>query len=466
MPQRNARVLMLFAVLSAVCAMNVSRAGRVLVYAMKQIQSRYVREVDQQTLFEGAMAGMTSRLDDYSAYISPQALAEFEEAIDRQFGGIGIEIRLDRESKLLTVASPLVGTPAYQAGLRAGDTILEIDGQSTQGFSLADASERIRGKPGSTVALTAIHRGEKKPFQVDVVRAVIRVDTVLGDTRTGDGRWNYFLEGHDKIGYVRINSFSDQTGSELKQVVDGLLKQGMRGLILDLRDNPGGLLSAAIDVCNLFVDPARTVQPPGIEAGVIVTTRGRGGRIRKAYHATSNGTFHGFPVAVLVNGESASAAEIVAACLQDHGIAVVVGQRSFGKGTVQEILDLHPHEGILKVTTASYWRPSGKDINRREDSQDWGVSPNKGYEVKLDDEEYAKLVVARRYRDVSQSYDETASGDNGDSHNANDESGKNKSNKPQSDTDQHSQRTPPPEWKDRQLDKAVEYIEGALAGKS
>jgi len=392
MPRRNLHVLLILAAVSLICSAKVSRPGRALVYAMDEISGRYLEKVDQQKLFEGAMEGILSRLDEYSEFIPPAALSEFQETLDSQFEGVGIEILLDPETKQLTVASPLVGSPAYAAGIRAGDQILRIDGRSTQGLSLDDASQRMRGHPGEKVVLTVLHEGATEPVDVEIVRGVVRVDTVLGDTRNADGSWNFFLEGHDRIGYIRINSFSEQTENELKKALAWLVQHKMRGLILDLRNNPGGLLISAVDISDLF-----------IKSGVIVTTRDRNQVIETAYEASGTALYTDFPMAVLVNQFTASASEIVAACLQDHERAVVVGQRSFGKGTVQEILDLEPGQGVFKLTTASYWRPSNKNIHRLPSAGEndaWGVSPNEGCAVNLDAKELARLAQWRVDRDL------------------------------------------------------------------
>lgn len=427
MPRRNINLIVGLTALCLICAVRTSRHGRLLTYAMNQIGLRYLEDVEDRELFEGALEGMMERLDEYSAYISPEMLAEFQESLDKEFGGIGVEIVLDPDTKQLTVASPLVGTPAYEAGILAGDKVLRIDGESTQGLSLQDAADRMRGKPGDPLTLTVLHRGDEEPVDVELVRAIIRVDTVLGDARDDQGQWDFFLRGHDRIGYVRINSFSEQTDEELQRALEWLADRDVKGLILDLRNDLGGMLGAAIGVCDLFVD-----------SGVIVTTRGRDRQILKAYNATPSGTFSGFPVAVLVNNYTASASEIVAACLQDHGRAVVVGQRTFGKGTVQELIDLERRQGLLKLTTASYWRPSGKNIHRHADADeddDWGVSPDPGFEVELDEAQLARLLSERFRRHINRV---------------------------------NGQEVPPEESRayvdlDPQLAKAVEYIEGTLA---
>ncbi len=439
MPRRNLRVLVLALLVCLLCAPRVSRSARVLWFAMRHIEARHLTPIGEDQLFQGAMDGMTKALGDpYSAYIPPEILPEFNEQIDRQFGGLGIEIRIDRDTKYLTVASPLVGTPAAEAGLLAGDRILRIDDESTQGLSIEDAAKLLRGLPGEPVTLTISRKGAKETRQVELVRAEIQVGTVLGDTRDADGSWNYYLDGHPGIGYLRLDSFGENTGSQMREVISDLKRQSLKGLILDLRGNPGGLLPAAIDVCDLFVssdDPPST-GPGGehISPGLILTTRDRRGQVIQEFYAHNDGTVNGFPIAVLVDRESASAAEIVAACLQDHGRAIVVGERSFGKGTVQEILDLHPDQGLLKLTMASYWRPSGRNINRSEGAQQWGVSPNDGFAVALDDEERVGLAVARRMRDVAESY-----------------------------TDAELAAEKVPEFNDRQRNAAVQWIEDQIS---
>lgn len=393
MPRRNLHLLLAVALVSLVCYLQKerSRYGHALVDALSQIERRYLEPVDGATLFEGAVEGMVSRLDEHSAYISAKNLPKFEETISRQFVGVGIEIAIEPKTRQLIVVAPLAGSPAWEAGIRAGDKIVSIDGQTTQGASLKDAEQRIRGKPGSPVVLTVLHEGDKKPVEISIMRAVIHGDTVLGDTRKPDSTWTWFLPGYDAIGYVRINSFADNTEKEMAAALDRLVADHARGLILDLRNNPGGRLDAGVSIADMFLD-----------SGVIVTTRSRGGRIKRTYTADGKAILPDVPMAVLVNQYTASAAEIVAACLQDHGRAVIVGQRSYGKGTVQEVLYLEEDQGVLKLTTSSYWRPSGRDINRPKDSdggQDWGVTPNKGFEVPLEGEDLARWIRWRAQRD-------------------------------------------------------------------
>ncbi len=197
MPRRNFYCLLGLTVVSLICASKVSRYGRVMSYALEQIDQRALEPVNQESVFEGAVDGMMSRLDDYSAYISPKTLADFEEPLVAHFSGIGVEILLDAQSGQLTVGNPVLGGPAFEVGVRAGDRILRIDGKSTQGLSLADASDRMRGEVGKPITLTVLHQGETTPLDLKIVRREIQVSTVIGDTRNADGSWNYFLAGHD-----------------------------------------------------------------------------------------------------------------------------------------------------------------------------------------------------------------------------------------------------------------------------
>jgi carboxyl-terminal processing protease len=394
MPRRNLHLLLAVAVVSLVCYLQKerSRYGHALVDVLNQVERRYLEPVEGSTLFEGAVEGMVGRLDEHSAYINPKNVPEFTEAISRQFVGVGMEIAIEPKTRQLMVVAPLVGSPAAEAGIRAGDKIAAIDGQTTQGLAIKDAERRIRGKPGSPVVLTVLHEGEKKPVEISIMRAVIHADTVLGDTRRADSTWDWFLPGSERIGYLRINSFADNTEKEMAAALERLAADHVRGVILDLRNNPGGLLDAGVAVADMFID-----------SGVIVTTRSRGGRIKRTYNADGNAILPNVPMAILVNQYTASAAEIVAACLQDHGRAVVVGQRSYGKGTVQELIPLEEDQGLLKLTTSSYWRPSGRDITRPKNADaqsEWGVSPNKGFEVRLEGEDLARWIRWRAQRDA------------------------------------------------------------------
>ena len=378
MPRRNVVILIAVAVISLACGLKADRFSSVLSYAMREIRGRYLDDVDQRVLFEGAMDGMVRRLDSefddkHSAYIRPEKLRAFEETLSQEFGGVGMQVALAPQTEQLTVILPLPGSPAEKAGVLAGDRILRIDGQSTEGLSLPDAVRLLHGETGTSVVLTVLHKGQDEAVDIKIVRAVIQVDTVVGHGRDGDGSWKFFLEGENKIAYVQIRSFADNTADEMREVMQRLVDDGLRGLVLDLRGDPGGFLDQAVKVCDMFVDE-----------GVIVSTRRRHDQIFRVFNAEAEDTLPDFPMAVLVDGYTASAAEILAACLQDHRRAAVVGQRTFGKGTIQELIELESKYGMLKLTTGTYWRPSEKDINRRKadkEEDDWGVRPDKGYEV-------------------------------------------------------------------------------------
>ncbi|MFO0908295.1 MAG: S41 family peptidase [Isosphaeraceae bacterium] len=361
------------------------------VDAVEQVETNYVRPVDRRALLESALKGMLQDLDPHSQFITEAEWKSFRKQIEGRYGGIGIQVEIDPDAERLRVIAPMVGTPAYQAGVLPGDVILEIDGQSTEGMSPDRAVEVLTGRIGTEVSLRVKHEGDNKLETLKMHRAVIDVPSVLGDHRKADDTWDYMLDPEKKIGYIRISSFIQNTAEELKHALSELKAQGMKGLILDLRDNPGGLLSAAVEISDLFID-----------SGKIVSTKGRN-TPTKTYEAQKDGMYTDFPMAVLVNGGSASAAEIVSACLQDHKRAKVVGQRSFGKGSVQNILELEDGTSVLKLTVATYMRPSGKNIHRfknAKDEDEWGVSPDKGLEVKLTPEQYFNFARGRRQRDL------------------------------------------------------------------
>ncbi len=393
MPHRNLLVLLAAALASIVCHQRVetNRYGRVLVGAMREIEQRYVEPVEPVDLFEGAMAGMVEQLNDpHSQFVTSRNLQRFNESLNQEFGGVGMEVSQDPKTRQIRVVAPVYGTPAYEAGIRSGDRIVRIEGRGTHGLSLSDAVRLMRGKPGTTVTVEVLRAGEEEPVELSIRREQIPIDTILGDTRNPDGTWNFTVEGHPEIGYVRVNAFSSETAADLRKVLERLLEEGMQKLVLDLRDDPGGLLDAAIEISDMF-----------LREGLIVSVRRRNDT--ETYSATQRDTLPDFPMVVLVNQNSASASEIVAACLKDHGRAKIAGQRTYGKGTVQQVIDLEAGQGALKLTTASYWRPSGRNINRKLDStdeDDWGVRPSPGLKVELDQEEFGRLRAWRLRRGV------------------------------------------------------------------
>ncbi|HEY7153430.1 MAG TPA: S41 family peptidase [Gemmataceae bacterium] len=376
---------------------------RLVVDVLHEVRQRYVVDVDpdrERKLVEDMINGGLERLDPHSAYIPPREYKQFEKTSEGKFGGVGIQVGFDRQNRgLLTVISPMPGTPAYEAGVLAGDLIVKIDGKSTDNMRMNEAVDLIQGDPGQKVTLTVLHEGTKETVDIDIKRAIIVVPSVLGDRRRADNpkAWDFMLDPQSKIGYIRLTNFSKTAAREMHDALDELQRDGVRGLIIDLRNNPGGLLKAAVEISDLFLSDGR-----------IVSTKGRNHK-EEVYDAKADGTLllpaGRYPMAVLVNKYSASASEIVAAALQDHRRAIVVGERTYGKGSVQNIIEMHEgaKASALKLTTASYWRPNGKNIHRFPDSKDadeWGVKPDAGFEVSMKDEERLEYMIYRTERDV------------------------------------------------------------------
>ncbi len=374
------------------------------VEVLSEVDKHYVRELSpeqKRKLVADMINGGLARLDPYSIYYDVDEYAQFERQTAGNFGGVGIYVSTDRQTGLPRVTSPMFGTPAYEAGILAGDLILKVNGKSTEEILPGALVKTMQGPPGSEVTLTILHEGADKPVDITIKRAKIESPSIMADQHMPDnpGKWDYFVDKDSRIAYIRLVAFNEHAETDLQKAVEEIQAQGARGLILDLRDNPGGLLTQAVEICDLFMD-----------AGTIVSTRDRNGKGR-TYSAKAEGTLlepaATHPMAVLVNRDSASASEIVAAALQDSKRAVIVGERSYGKGSVQNVIELGDHEPkvALKLTTASYWRPSGANINRNPDSKetdDWGVKPNPGYEIKLDLNERLAYARWRRQRDTIQ----------------------------------------------------------------
>ena len=374
---------------------------KLIVDVLDEVQQKYVRELDadkMRELVENMINSGLEKLDPHSNFINAEEYKQFTKQSRGKFGGIGIRIGVDRVGQVF-VESPMVGTPAYEAGIMAGDLIVKIDGKATENMALKKVVESIQGEPGTKITLSVLHEGSKKPVDIDINRAEIKIDSVLGDTRDKMNlkEWNFWVEPETKIAYIRITNFTETTTAEITRIVDALQKTGMKGLVIDLRNNPGGLLRSAVEVSSLFLP----------EGELVVTTKGRGGVKEDTYNAHHDnpamkpGTY--YPIAILINRYSASASEIVAAALKDHLRAIIVGERSYGKGSVQNVIAMEGGTSALKLTTASYWRPSGRNIHRFPDAKDtdeWGVKPDKGYEVKLSDEERLEYYKWRRDRDI------------------------------------------------------------------
>ena len=333
-----------------------------------------------------------SALDPYTVIVWPKQVEDFEKLMTNEFSGIGVEI--SKPTGLLTVASLLPDTPAYKAGLDAGDVIEAVDGIQTKDMSLNCAVHKITGPKGTNVTLTIRRPGEEDAREVIITRGVIVVPTIRGWQRNEAGQWDYMVDKENKIGYIRLTSFSAESASDLETAMDNLEKQGMKGMILDLRFNSGGLLTSALDVCNKFIDD-----------GLIVSRVPRPGKMTSFEWAEKKGTHPDYPLVILTNSGSASASEIVAGALSDktHERATLVGSRTHGKGSVQGITDITGDRAQLKYTMAHYHLPSGQKVESREavtkeGRRDWGVGPD--VRVDLISDELQKMIEVQRDNDV------------------------------------------------------------------
>lgn len=321
---------------------------------LEKVRQEYVdpSKVSYDELISGAIRGMMDTLDPHSEFMEPQKYKDLKDDTEGSFGGVGIVIEM--RDKALTVVAPMEDTPAFRAGVQAGDRIVKINGQSAANLSLVDAVKILRGKPGTDVTISIARESLPEPKDFTLTRAEIKVDTV----KDINGNREFPL-GPDKIGYVHVNQFGEQTSEDLERALNILKRQGMKGFVLDLRNNPGGLLDQAVRVCDLFLPRGQ----------LIVSTEGSSPLSKYEYHAKTPDQYPGLRMVVLVNGGSASAAEIVSGCLQDVGRAFVMGEQTFGKGSVQSIIPM-PENTALRLTTAKYYTPSHKVIHEK------GITPD------------------------------------------------------------------------------------------
>jgi len=410
------------------------REGDLTVLLADARQSLGKREdLKEQKDLAVTLQRMLSHLDPYTTYIDPETKRKWDIEVQGHFTGIGIQIRKDASTDQLLVVTPIKGSPAYKARLQAGDVITSItrevdsDGKPlsppevipTKGLALSEAVNKILGKAGTDVKLTIRREGTEKPFEVTITRDRIETESVLGFHRKTNDEWDYVIDPVNKIGYIRLTSFARNSYRDLENVMDDLTRRGVKGFILDLRFNPGGLLDSAIKVSDLYIDD-----------GLIVSIRPRVGHEAK-FNGRHTGSLLDFPMVCLVNGYSASGSEIVSACLQDHKRALVIGERSYGKGSVQNI---QPFEGgEIKLTTASFWRPSGRNLNKSstggKDEDEWGVTPDRV--IKLTPKEREDLAEHQRDSEIIQARGRPTV----------------------------KEKT---EFKDRQLDDALDYLRGQI----
>jgi carboxyl-terminal processing protease len=398
MQPRNLTIICVTMFVSLLCHSLSQRTHRALVVAdaMEMIDRFYVDPIDDRELVLSALNGMTAPLDQYSEFIPPVNYDAFRDTIYQEFAGIGIYVDQPKPDGPVRVITPIVGSPALAAGVLPGDEIVVVDGENVESMGIREVSDRLRGPVGTKVKMT-LRRGVKPSDESDakteeiettIVRESIQMESVIGDHRDANNQWVYRLDENPRVAYVRMTSFGDKTVSELAGVL-AQLDNDFDAFVLDLRGNGGGLLTAAVEVADMFLD-----------SGKIVATKTRGGVLEEQAVATSTTLMNtNIPMAVLIDHDSASASEIVAAALQDNKRAIVGGTRSFGKGTVQNVLPLEYGRSALRLTVAKYYRPTDVNIHRgKDDDEDdvWGVTPDEGLSVELDLPTLQRLLLLKQ----------------------------------------------------------------------
>ncbi|WP_456480505.1 S41 family peptidase [Nautilia sp.] len=359
------KIFIAFVIITSLFAENQQTrlaAYEKFVKVVNMIEAYYVDDINTTTIINKALKGLLPELDAHSSYLDKKAYKELKVQTSGEFGGLGIVVGM--RSGVLTVISPIDDTPAYKAGIKAGDIILKINDKATIDMTLDEAVNLMRGKPGTKITLTIVRKGQK-PFEVVITRGIIKIESVKAKN----------LENYPQIEYIRISSFDKNVVPKLKKILPQLKKDGKKGIIIDLRNNPGGLLNQAVGTLDLFIDK-----------GVLVSQKGRVKSENEVYYAHSAGTYKNIPIVVLVNGGSASASEIVSGGLQDHRRAVIVGEKTFGKGSVQAILPVNKNEAI-RLTVARYYLPSGRTIQAKGVTPDIIVHPGKVEEKNLTEAE-------------------------------------------------------------------------------
>lgn len=381
-----------FILLAAVAFRNPSAAQRdsdyrfvrTLVDIQRLVVGNYVEKVEPGKMEQAAIDGMLNQLDPHTTYIPPAKREEFDRLLEGTFKGVGVQLNQLAPNGPIEVVTPIEGSPAAKAGVMPGDVILKVNGQSIEGMQLRDVIRRIGGEADTQVTLT-LKRETGEVVEKTMRRQEIVLPTVKGHQRREDNTWDYFVLESPRIAYVRITQFTPSTHDAFRAVMSALIANRMEGLILDLRWNPGGQLDQAVAIVDLFVSK-----------GVIVTVKGDK-RPEDVKRAREEGTLPPFPMVVLVNEHSASAAEVVAGSLLDNRRATIVGERTFGKGSVQEVIPLEGNNGELKLTTAYYYLPSGKLVHRKKGAETWGVEPQ--IPVAMSEEAEKRVVEAHLGQD-------------------------------------------------------------------
>jgi len=361
-----------------------------IVDVHNMIEHLYVTEPTDEDIQLGAIRGMLEELGDpHTAFIPASLERDFNKDMRGEYVGIGAEVII--RDGWLTIASPMDDSPAWKAGVMADDKVIKIDGDTTEGFSINDSIDLLLGEPKTKVTITV--ERDAVEIEIPIIRDHIKVQAVKGFMRSdgGEGPWRYLIDDTNNIAYIRLTQFIPDCADDLEAAIQAATDNAggqLGGLILDLRYNPGGLLSEAVQMADLFLDD-----------GVIVSTKGRAHKDRSE-KAHKKGTLPNFPIITLVNSNSASASEILAGALSDHNRAIVIGARSFGKGSVQTVRPLESGAGTLKMTEQYYYLPSGRLLHRKDDSTMWGVDPTEGYYLSMTNPERAAMLTARRANEV------------------------------------------------------------------
>jgi carboxyl-terminal processing protease len=356
-----------------------------IIVVRRVLLDKYVEEPDEEAMQQTMIEAMVRSLEDpYTIYVPPARAAEFNKDLRGTYVGIGAEVSV--RDDYLTIVTPLEDSPALEAGVRAGDLVLDIEGESLHQRPIDEWINLLLGEAGTPVTIGVRHLDGTEE-SITIVRQRIITPTVKGVRRIGE-MWDHWLDPELGVGYVRLTQFTNTSVADLRDVLNRLQAEGLRGLVLDLRRNPGGELAVAIQTADLF-----------LRSGVIVSVKSRQDRAL-SWYAQPEGTLPDFPMVVLINGESASASEIVAGALQENGRARVLGTRTYGKGSVQEVHELPYERGILKLTSGHYYLGSGRNLARRDDSIVWGVDPDPGFVVPMSDPEFVEMIRARQQFEV------------------------------------------------------------------
>jgi carboxyl-terminal processing protease len=390
--------------LLACAAQDRTGQGKRFSEVIQRIDKGYFRTVDTEQLFQAAMEGVFRKLDDRSEFIEPSKFKNYERDFKKEFAGIGVELDTEPSSGDIIVVAPVYGGPAWRAGIRSGDRIISVENIKTSGRTLSEVVSQFRGVVGSKVDLCIKKQGVSQNGlsavqDVTISRQNITIESVRGDRRLPGGKWNWWLEGEPNIVYLRISHFGNRTGLEIAQLIEKLVfNQVPKGLVIDLRGNSGGMLQAGIAVCDLFLGD-------GLIAAVAndrLKDRSNRKQLQQEWAATPGQVLEGIPIAILVDEFTASVAEIVAASLQDHKRATIVGSRSFGNASVQTITTLSNGSGAIQLTTNEYQRPSGTSLNRLSTSRDsdaWGVRPDSNFAFSPTRKQLEDWITWRQDRD-------------------------------------------------------------------